>query len=208
MRQGAAIGSGTQVEVINPADRAEPSGITSPIGTVLGAFAGLALAAAAAAFLPVTRHRIRDNREIATLAPSLRLRSRRAAHEQAGRLMESGASTMAVLAMPGAEESARQLADRIVRVIGAHGLPAQLVDARQGLTSEHASVLRRGDRHLGDDRLRVLVAPANEDTVELLSGQTEILSSLVAVPRRTRLEDIQDVATAVATTRPVAIIWS
>lgn len=207
-RQGDAIGTGTQVEIINPADRAEPSGITSPIGTVLGAFAGLALAAAAAAFLPISRHRIRDNREIATLAPSLRLRSRRAAHEQAGRLMESNASTMAVLAMPGAEESARQLADRIVRVIGAHGLPAQLVDARQGLSSDQASVLRRGDRNVGDDRLRVLVAPANEDTVELLAGQTEVLTSLVSVPRRTRLEDIQDVATAVATTRPVAIVWS
>lgn len=207
-RQGAAIGSGTQIEIINPADRAEPSGITSPIGTVLGAFAGLALATAAAAFLPVTRHRIRDNREIAMLAPSLRLYSRRAAHEQAGRLMESHASTLAVLAMPGAEESARQLADRIVRVIGAHGLSAQLVDARQGLTSEQASVLRRGDRNPADARLHILVVPADEDTVELLAGQTEVLSAVVSVPRRTRLEDIQDVASAVATTGPVAIIWS
>lgn len=207
-QQGGVIASGTQITVINPADTAEPSGLTAPLGSVLGAFAGLVLMAAAAVLLPVARHRIRNNREIATLAPSLQLRSRRAAHEQAGRLMESGARAMVILAMPGAEESARQLASRIVRVVAAHSLSAQFVDASDGLTSGQASALRRGEIVDGDTILRVVAAPANEDTIELLAGQTDVLSSVVSVPNRTRLEDLQDVTSAVATTRPVAIVWS
>lgn len=207
-QQGAAIGAGADIEVINPADSAEPSGITPLLGVLLGAFAGLALAAAAALLLPIGRHRLRDNREVGVLAPTLRLRSRRAAHEQAGRLMESGGSTLAVLAMPGAEDSGRQFADRVVRVLGAHGLAAQLVDARSGMTAEQAMILRRADRGIDGDRVRVLLCPASEDTIELLAGQTEVLSAIVMLPRRTRLDDLQDVASAVATSRPAAVIWS
>lgn len=207
-QQGAAMGAGADIEVINPADSAEATGLTPLIGTVLGAFAGLALAAAAAVLLPAGRHRLRDNREVSVLAPALRLRSRRAAHEQAGRLMESGSSTLAVLAMPGAEDSGRQFADRVVRVLGAHGLAAQLVDARSGMTAEQAMILRRADRGIDGDRVRVLLCPANEDTIELLAGQSEVLSAIVALPRRTRLDDLQDVASAVATSRPAAVIWS
>jgi len=209
-RQDEAIASANVVALFEPARGARPAGLSRVVAGALGGVGGLLLAAAGILVLGARRLRIRDSGGLALLAPEVASGSPRVAEEQAGRLLDSGASALIVLCLPGAENQGLELAQRVVRVIRNHDFDAALVDARDVLDASRLRILRRGgDQSHGEleSGAQVVLCTTDDETLELVAGQSRLLSLLVLAPRRTTLDELHYVAAAVVSTRPTAVVW-
>jgi hypothetical protein len=209
-RQDEALVSATLIDVLDPAEEAAQLGVPVPVGAALGGLGGLALAAAAAVTLPLTRRRVTGNDQLAMLAPALAGSSTHTVEEQAGRLLDGEAAGLVVLGMLGAEEAAGEVAARIARAVRLHEVGAELVDARAGLDARTLHALRRPAPAVlpgTPDAVHVVVCAADEQSLELVAGQSRLLTLVVTTPRTSTIQQLRDVAAAVRTTKPAFLVW-
>jgi len=194
------------------------AGTSRPIAAGLGGIGGLILGAVAALLVGAGRRRIRTPNELRALAPELTLRSTTQAGEVAGRLLESGHSTLVVLSLPSTPSSASRFAAAVANHLRTHGSSVTLVNAialESGDSSSMALpdevwVLRRDIRqdvksYFSTDML-VVACTAEPEAVGLISGQSDLMAVIVAKEGRSSLQQVWDTVSAVESADPIVVL--
>ncbi len=199
--QSSAINSGTIVQVLDRADGAESLGLSPLLSMLIGLVGGGLVGSGAALTLNRGRLPLRGNEDIATLAPELALTSSRPATQATANFLGSSDRTLTVLALPGAETAAQQIARRSVAVGQERGNRVELVDAWEPGPNRFRAFAANGDEGLR----QVVVCPADEACLDLAAGQ-ESMSYLLVATAGTSLADVTDVAAALGTDKTDAIV--
>jgi len=216
--QISAVLDASSVGVSSPAQQAVAAGASRPVSAGLGALGGLLLGALGALLLGAGRRRVRTPAELRSLAPELNLRATTQAGEVAGRLLESGHSTLVVLSLPSTPSSASRFAAAVANHLRTHGSSVTLVNAI-ALESGDASsmslpdevwVLRRDIRqdvksYFSTDVL-VVACTAEPEAVGLISGQSDLMAVIVAKEGRSTLQQIWDTVGAVESADPIVVL--
>ncbi len=206
------------VAVASPAIAYLPAGASRPVSAALGGIGGIILGALAALIVGAGRRRVRTPGELRALAPELTLKSTTQAGEVAGRLLESGHSTLVVLSLPSTPSSASRFAAAVANHLRTHGSSVTLVNAIALESSDSASmalpdevwVLRRDIRqdvkaYFSTDVL-VVACTAEPEAVGLISGQSDLMAVVVAKEGRSRLQQIWDTVSAVESADPIVVL--
>lgn len=220
-RQEEAVTDGGLVVLTQPAATAASTRLPRGVAAGLGAVGGCLLGALAAISVGLGRRRFRSVQELAMLAPDLVVRSTSQTGELAGRLLTGRGSTMAVLALPQAEPEAGRLAHSVAHFLRMHGwtatvlgrAPEDCVNPAVGdtaATTDPLWVLRHDVRqdlagHLGTDAV-VLSTPADDDTLTMIAGQSDLVVAVATRAGRTRLADLRAVVDAVLDAEPVVVV--
>jgi hypothetical protein len=197
---------------------AVPAGASRPVSAGLGGVGGLLVGAVVALVVGAGRRRVRTPGELRSLAPELNLRATTQAGEVAGRLLESGHSTLVVLSLPSTPSSASRFAAAVANHQRTHGSSVTLVNAialESGDSSSMALpdevwVLRRDIRqdvksYFSTDVL-VVACTAEPEAVGLISGQSDLMAVVVAKEGRSTLQQIWDTVSAVETADPIVVL--
>ncbi len=141
-RQGSAAYGATTITPLDPAKSAEATSLSTPVGIVLGGFAGGALAAVAVILLPFRRFTITRASDIPALLPGVRGISSpdNGAAEIAGLFLESERADLAVVTLDNAEKAASSFAADVLALLQAHGMSAHLREADLEATATPAKV--------------------------------------------------------------------
>ena len=182
-----------------------PAGASGPVAAGLGGVGGLLLGGLAALAVGAGRRRVRTPSELRALAPELTLRATTQAGEVAGRLLESGHSTLVVLSLPSTPSSASRFAAAVANHLRTHGSSVTLVNAialESGDSSmalpDEVWVLRRDIRqdvkaYFSTDVL-VVACTAEPEAVGLISGQSDLMAVVVAKEGRSTLQQVWDLS--------------
>jgi len=213
-QQGAYIVASENVDVIG-ATIAFADGPDQQTSALLGAAGGAFLGALAAVAAGAGRRKPHSPRELLALAPDLTVRTTVQAGELAGRVLETGRRSVAVLAMPDTRFPATQLAMAIAHHLRTHGATVAVVDRVSEFNPSSASeerlwALRRDVRrnipaNFSADLL-VVVCGADEEALSLIAGQSDLLVAVVAKQRKTTLADIRRTVDAVRVSEPVVVL--
>jgi hypothetical protein len=213
-QQSSALAAKQSVSAID-ASVALPNGPDRNVSALLGAAGGAFLGALAAVAAGAGRRKPHSPRELMALAPDLVVRTTVQAGELAGRVMETGRRTVAVLAMPDTRFAATQLAMAIAHHLRTHGATVAVVDRVSEFNPTSASedrlwALRRDVRrnipaNFSADLL-VVVCGADEEALSLIAGQSDLLVAVVAKQRKTILADIRRTVDAVRVSEPVVVL--
>ncbi len=214
----AGILGAVSVQVASEPTGYQPAGASRPISAALGGAGGLLLGALAALVAGAGRRRLRSPAELQSLAPELTLKSTTQAGEVAGRLLESGHSTLVVLSLPSTPSSASRFAAAVANHLRTHGSSVTLVNAialESGDTSSMALpdevwVLRRDIRqdvkaYFSTDVL-VVACTAEPEAVGLISGQSDLMAVVVAKEGRSTLQQVWDTVGAVEKADPIVVL--
>lgn len=195
-----------------------PAGASRPVAAGLGGIGGLLLGGLAALGAGAGRRRVRTPAELRALAPELTQRATTQAGEVAGRLLESGHSTLVVLSLPSTPSSASRFAAAVANHLRTHGSSVTLVNAialESGDSSSMALpdevwVLRRDIRqdvksYFSTDVL-VVACTAEPEAVGLISGQSDLMAVVVAKEGRSNLQQIWDTVAAVEAAEPIVVL--
>jgi capsular polysaccharide biosynthesis protein len=206
------------VSVSSPAQQAVAAGASRPVSAGLGAMGGLLLGGLGALVLGAGRRRVRTPAELRSLAPELNLRATTQAGEVAGRLLESGHSTLVVLSLPSTPSSASRFAAAVANHLRTHGSSVTLVnaialesgDATSMSLPDEVWVLRRDIRqdvksYFSTDVL-VVACTAEPEAVGLISGQSDLMAVIVAKEGRSTLQQIWDTVGAVESADPIVVL--
>ena len=209
---------GVSVQVQAPAVVAELAGVSRPVSAALGGVGGIMLGALAALVAGTGRRRVRTPAELRSLAPELNLKSTTQAGEVAGRLLESGHSTLVVLSLPSTPSSASRFAAAVANHLRTHGSSVTLVNAIALESSDSASmalpdevwVLRRDIRqdvkaYFSTDVL-VVACTAEPEAVGLISGQSDLMAVVMAKEGRSTVQQIWDTVSAVESADPIVVL--
>ncbi|HEY6796688.1 MAG TPA: hypothetical protein VI248_18595 [Kineosporiaceae bacterium] len=213
-RQSNELAAKQSVSVID-ATVALPAGPDRNISALLGAAGGAFLGALAAVAAGAGRRKPHSPRELVALAPDLTVRTTVQAGELAGRVLETGRRSVVVLAMPDTRFAATQLAMAIAHHLRTHGATVAVVDRVSEFNPSNAAedrlwALRRDVRrnipaNFQADLL-VVVCGADEEALSLIAGQSDLLVSVVAKQRKSRLADIRRTVDAVRVSEPVVVL--
>lgn len=216
--QVSAVKDSLTVQIVSDQALTGPAGASRPVSAGLGGTGGLILGAFVALAVGAGRRRVRSSNELKSLAPELNLRSTTQAGEVAGRLLESGHSTLVVLSLPATPSSASRFAAAVANHLRTHGSSVTLVNAIALESSESSSmalpdevwVLRRDIRqdvksYFSTDVL-VVACTAEPEAVGLISGQTDLMAVVVAKEGRSSLQQIWDTVSAVETADPIVVL--
>ncbi len=216
--QIAAILDASSVSVSSPAQQAVAAGASRAVSAGLGAMGGLLLGGLGTLALGAGRRRVRTPAELRSLAPELNLRATTQAGEVAGRLLESGHSTLVVLSLPSTPSSASRFAAAVANHLRTHGSSVTLVNAIALESGDSTSmslpdevwVLRRDIRqdvksYFSTDVL-VVACTAEPEAVGLISGQSDLMAVIVAKEGRSTLQQIWDTVGAVETADPIVVL--
>lgn len=217
-QQVQAIVQSASVTIGSPASSYIAAGASRPIAAGLGGIGGLILGAVAALAVGAGRRRIRTPNELRALAPELTLRSTTQAGEVAGRLLESGHSTLVVLSLPSTPSSASRFAAAVANHLRTHGSSVTLVnaialesgDASSMALPDEVWVLRRDIRqdvksYFSTDML-VVACTAEPEAVGLISGQSDLMAVIVAKEGRSSLQQVWDTVSAVESADPIVVL--
>ena len=194
-----------------------PAGASGPVAAGLGGVGGLLLGGLAALAVGAGRRRVRTPSELRALAPELTLRATTQAGEVAGRLLESGHSTLVVLSLPSTPSSASRFAAAVANHLRTHGSSVTLVNAialESGDSSmalpDEVWVLRRDIRqdvkaYFSTDVL-VVACTAEPEAVGLISGQSDLMAVVVAKEGRSTLQQVWDTVAAVESAEPIVVL--
>lgn len=207
-----------QLSVSSPAVAYLPAGVSRPVAAALGGVGGVMLGGLGALLVGAGRRRVRTPNELRSLAPELTLRSTTQAGEVAGRLLESGHSTLVVLSLPSTPSSASRFAAAVANHLRTHGSSVTLVNAIALESADSASmalpdevwVLRRDIRqdvkaYFSTDVL-VVACTAEPEAVGLISGQSDLMAVVVAKEGRSTLQQIWDTVSAVESADPIVVL--
>ncbi len=213
-----AIVEASSVTVGNRAASYISAGASPQVSAGLGGVGGLMLGALAALVAGAGRRRVRTPNELRSLAPELTLKATTQAGEVAGRLLESGHSTLVVLSLPSTPSSASRFAAAVANHLRTHGSSVTLVNAIALESGDAASmalpdevwVLRRDIRqdvkaYFSTDVL-VVACTAEPEAVGLISGQSDLMAVVVAKEGRSTLQQIWDTVGAVETADPIVVL--
>jgi hypothetical protein len=216
--QAAAILDAASLSVQSSAGVAVPAGASRPVSAGLGGVGGLLVGAVVALLAGAGRRRVRTPGELRSLAPELNLRATTQAGEVAGRLLESGHSTLVVLSLPSTPSSASRFAAAVANHLRTHGSSVTLVnaialesgDASSMALPDEVWVLRRDIRqdvkaYFSTDVL-VVACTAEPEAVGLISGQSDLMAVVVAKEGRSTLQQIWDTVSAVETADPIVVL--
>lgn len=209
---------GVSVALQSQAFAYQPAGAARPVAAALGGVGGIILGAFAALLVGAGRRRVRTPAELRALAPELTLKSTTQAGEVAGRLLESGHSTLVVLSLPSTPSSASRFAAAVANHLRTHGSSVTLVNAIALESSDSASmalpdevwVLRRDIRqdvkaYFSTDVL-VVACTAEPEAVGLISGQSDLMAVVMAKEGRSTLQQIWDTVSAVESAHPIVVL--
>lgn len=225
-QQGDAAAGSTTVTRLDSANPAVATGLSLPVALVLGLFVGAVLSAALALQLPFRRRKVRRAAEVPVLLNGVRgvAQAENGAAEVAGLFLESERLDLAVVAMPGAEDSATSFGNDVMRLLRAHGVSTGLVEATDnpGMTSPRRDgssiysnlaafhLLGQSGRSGARRELRasslVLVATARAEALALLAGQGDVLAVVLSRSGRQRTTDLQSVLTQLRHSDPSVVL--
>jgi hypothetical protein len=216
--QYIALQDSFSIAVATVPDTVDKAGVSRQVTGGLGGVGGLMLGALVATGVGSGRRRARNPGELRALAPELRLRSTTQAGEVAGRLLESGHSTLVVLSLPSTPSSASRFAAAVANHLRTHGSSVTLVNAIALEANESATmalpdevwVLRRDIRadvpaYFATDML-VVACTAEPEAVGLISGQSDLMTVVVAKEGRSTVQQIWDAVSAVESTDPLVVL--
>ncbi len=216
--QMSAILESSSIAVDSKAAAYVSAGASSAVSAALGGAAGIMLGSLAALLAGAGRRRVRTPNELKALAPELTLRATTQAGEVAGRLLESGHSTLVVLSLPSTPSSASRFAAAVANHLRTHGSSVTLVNAIALESSDSSSmalpdevwVLRRDIRqdvkaYFSTDVL-VVACTAEPEAVGLISGQSDLMAVVVAKEGRSNLQQIWDAVGAVEAADPIVVL--
>jgi len=216
--QYTAVQDSFSIAVASVPDTVTGAGPSRQVAAGLGGVGGLMLGALVATGVGSGRRRARNPGELRALAPELKLRATTQAGEVAGRLLESGHSTLVVLSLPSTPSSASRFAAAVANHLRTHGSSVTLVNAIALDTHETPSmslpdevwVLRRDIRadvpaYFATDML-VVACTAEPEAVGLISGQSDLMTVVVAKEGRSTVQQIWDAVTAVESTDPLVVL--
>ncbi|MFZ0160066.1 MAG: hypothetical protein WAL50_13645 [Kineosporiaceae bacterium] len=216
--QMSEILSAASVTVGNKATSYIAAGASPQVSAGLGGAGALLLGALAALVVGAGRRRVRTPNELRSLAPELTLKATTQAGEVAGRLLESGHSTLVVLSLPSTPSSASRFAAAVANHLRTHGSSVTLVNAIALESGDAASmalpdevwVLRRDIRqdvkaYFSTDVL-VVACTAEPEAVGLISGQSDLMAVVVAKEGRSTLRQIWDTVSAVESADPIVVL--
>jgi hypothetical protein len=212
------IRAAASITIGNKATSYVASGASRPVSAGLGGIGGFMVGAVAALIVGAGRRRVRTPSELRSLAPELPLRSTTQAGEVAGRLLESGHSTLVVLSLPSTPSSASRFAAAVANHLRTHGSSVTLVnaialesgDASSMALPDEVWVLRRDIRqdvkaYFSTDLL-VVACTAEPEAVGLISGQSDLMAVVVAKEGRSTLQQIWDTVGAVESADPIVVL--
>jgi len=213
-QQANELAAKQSVSVIDAAV-ALPAGPDRNTSALLGAAGGAFIGALAAVAAGAGRRKPHSPRELVALAPDLTVRTTVQAGELAGRVLETGRRSVAVLAMPDTRFAATQLAMAIAHHLRTHGATVAIVDRVSEFNPTNASedrlwALRRDVRrnvpaNFSADLL-VVVCGADEEALSLIAGQSDLMVAVVSKQRKTSLADIRRTVDAVRVSEPVVVL--
>jgi hypothetical protein len=217
-QQMQIIADAASVTVGDKATSYIAGGSAPQVSAGLGGVGGLLLGGVAALVVGAGRRRVRTPNELRSLAPEITMKATTQAGEVAGRLLESGHSTLVVLSLPSTPSSASRFAAAVANHLRTHGSSVTLVNAIALESSDPASmalpdevwVLRRDIRqdvkaYFSTDVL-VVACTAEPEAVGLISGQSDLMAVVVAKEGRSTLQQIWDTVGAVESADPIVVL--
>ena len=210
-RQDAIASEAGALVIADPANQATAAGVTRPVGTAIGALAGLLLAGLTCLLLGARGLRARSERMLHMALPGRPLSSPSQAAQLAGEVVESGKKTVVVAAAPQAIDAAVAMGSSMAEIIRVHGLAV----AELGLFAKDdrplaLRLLRRERRkdlpaQYGAD-IAVVVVATGSDASALLEGQSDVYALVVVRRGRTLVSDAVRAMTSYERARPTLVL--
>lgn len=210
-RQDAVSADAEGIVVTDPAVSADPAGLDRKTGAAAGLFGGLLLAMLLAILVGTRALRVRSARQVRALLPDVTLGSAAHAAELAGDVVESNASCLAIVALPGAHDAGAPFAMDVSDFVQSHGRTVTVIDTSL-LASKEArrDVLRFDARSkaretLGTDIL-IVVVESRDEAFGMLVGQHSLRAAVVVRQRRTPFRALVRAISALEGAEPVVIL--
>ena len=210
-RQDAIASQSGELTVADSASDAAVAGLSKPIGAAIGLVAGLLLGGLLSLLLGVRGLRARSARELAHLVPDAALSSSAHAAQLAGQIIESGRSTVAVIATRGVSDQGVALARDVSDYLRAHGRTiAEVGPIKKGDKTSAINLLRRDARsdvagRVGADMIVAVVDEGSEASA-LLEGQSDLCALIVVRRRHTPIASALRVMKSYSHADPVLVL--
>ena len=210
-RQDAIASQSGELTVADSASDAAVAGLSKPIGTAIGMVAGLLLGGLLSLLLGVRGLRARSARELAHLLPDAALSSSAQAAQLAGQIIESGRSTVAVIATRGVGDQGVALARDVSDYLRAHGRTiAEIGPIKKGDKTSAINLLRRDARsdvagRVGADMIVAVVDEGSEASA-LLEGQSDLCALIVVRRRHTPIASALRVMNSYSHAKPILVL--
>ena len=210
-RQDSVSADVDGITVADPAVSAVPAGLDRKTGGLAGLLGGTLLAGLGAVTLGARALRVGNAKQVQALLPGVALTSPDQAAVVAGHIVESATSCVAVVHLPGAQQSAVPFAIGVADFVKGHGRTVTVIDTASLPTREaRRDVLRHDLRTqvretFGTDVL-VVVVGSDEDACGMLVGQSSLHAVLVARQRRTPFLALTRALSALDKAEPVVVL--
>lgn len=211
LRQDAIVGDSSALTIADPAVEASTAGLSRGLGAAVGLAAGLLLGALAALLLGLRGLRVTSGRTVRALLPDTEIASEGQVAKLAGEFVETGCSTLAVVATAGTLPQSTKLAEELGAFLRAHGRtvtvvgPERVADRSGALALLGRDVRSDVPGQIGTDLL-VPVVPADSDASGLLEGQSDLRALIVVRRRRTSVSRALQALTSFARARPSLVL--
>lgn len=210
-RQDAIIGETNALSVTDPATAGTLAGLSRPIGAAIGLIAGLMIGGLAALLLGLRGLRVSSGRALRTLLPHTEVNSAQQVAKLAGECLDSRATTVAVVAAPGAVAQSKIIGEELAGVVRAHGRTVTVVQPDQ--VEDRAAALALLGRETREDimvqtgsDLLVAVVEADSEAAALLEGQSDVLAHVVVQSGRTTLRRALHILESFSRSRPTLVL--
>jgi hypothetical protein len=207
-QQSALTVSAGSVQVFEHATAAGPAGIGRSLAAAFGSAAGVLLAGAGVVLVGVGG-RLGSVQQLTALAPDLTVRTPNHVAEFAGRLLDSGGTYLAVLALPGGRLPALGLAAEVADQLRLEKLTVALIDATSSADDRSRVLQRHAHVELATAlESDVIVATIDADDVSLamLARRTTLMVIVVALRRKNSLRQVRHVVRELDSANPTVVL--
>ena len=185
--QAAIASEAGQLSIADTAVGAVPAGLTKPMGAAIGMLAAVLLAAMFTLFIGIRGLHVATGRSLKLLLPGVPVYAVGQLPQLAGRLVESGKTTVAIVVLHDCHSQALDVARELRHFVNAHGRAVDLIDvSTMDDRDEVAHLLGHDARQRAamatSRRVLLPVVDADTEAAALLEGQAVVNSIVVAIP--------------------------